>query len=211
MAVGRPREFDIDEALDSALRVFWQKGYEGTSLSDLTDAMGINRPSLYAAFGNKESLFRKALDRYVARGEASMQHALAQPTARAATQAMLALFVERLTDPRAPAGCLTIQGGLCGSEAGDPVRQALAQCRVRVQERLAERFARARTDGDLPATVDPADLARFVTTISQGMSVQAASGATAADLQRVADLAMAAWPVPEAAAQGQKPAVPAFA
>src|SRR5438067_5604399 len=110
--VGRPRSFDIDKALDRALQVFWHKGYEGTTLSDLTQAMGINRPSLYAAFGNKEALFRKALDRYGEGPAAYVRAALEEPTARAVAERLLLGTVEGLTDPGHPTGCLMVQGAL---------------------------------------------------------------------------------------------------
>src|SRR5438094_9922303 len=106
--VGRPRAFDVDEALDQALKVFWRKGYEGTSLPDLTKAMGINRPSLYAAFGNKEELFRKALDRYAEGPAAYAAEALNEPTARAVAELLLEGSVNLLTDPRNPRGCLVV-------------------------------------------------------------------------------------------------------
>src|SRR2546425_106227 len=114
--VGRPRAFDTDRALDRALRVFWQKGYEGTSLSDLTRAMDINRPSLYAAFGNKAALFRKVLDRY-AEGPASyVREALNEPTARAVVERLLRGAARLQTDPRNPRGCLIVQGELSCSK-----------------------------------------------------------------------------------------------
>src|SRR5258707_4477360 len=115
MAGGRPRGFDVDEALDRALEVFWRQGYEGTALSDLTAAMGINRPSLYAAFGNKEALFRKVLDRYAERTTASVVHALAEPTARTVVERLLLAAADAQTDPCNPRGCLMVQGALsCG-------------------------------------------------------------------------------------------------
>ena len=110
MAIGRPRNFDMDEALDRALDVFWRKGYEGASVSDLTVAMGINPPSLYAAFGNKEGLFRKALDRYTAKHDDFMQEALAWPKARDGIAALLRKTAEALTDKSSPPGCLLVQG-----------------------------------------------------------------------------------------------------
>src|SRR6201993_1326600 len=118
MPVGRPRAFDIDKALDRALQVFWRKGYEGTSLSDLTKAMRINRPSLYAAFGNKEALFKKAIDRYVEGPGAFVRDSLAQPTARAVAERLLRGTIELATDSRNPRGCLIVQGALaCGDAA----------------------------------------------------------------------------------------------
>src|SRR5476649_1907278 len=123
--IGRPRAFDIDAALDRALQVFWKKGYEGASLSDLTDAMGINRPSLYAAFGNKEELFRKAVTRYTDGPASFVRIALEEPTARAAVERLLYGALEVMADPRNPRGCLMVQGALsCGTTA-DPVRKEL--------------------------------------------------------------------------------------
>src|SRR5688572_5795338 len=126
--LGRPRAFDTDKALDSAMQVFWNKGYLGTSLSDLTDAMGINRPSLYAAFGNKESLFRQALDRYVKGPSAYFQEALQEPNARAVVERLFHGMVEMLADPRTPAMCLWVHGALsCGD---DPLREEFAAQRA---------------------------------------------------------------------------------
>src|ERR1700753_124748 len=121
-ARGRPRSFDSDLALDRALRVFWEKGYEGTSLSDLTAAMRINRPSLYAAFGDKESLFRKALDRYTGAQFSYIQNALNAPTARQVAERLLLATVGQMCDGRNPAGCLLVQGALASGEGADSVR-----------------------------------------------------------------------------------------
>src|SRR6516164_7920615 len=115
--MGRPREFDVDQALDSALRVFWRKGYEGTTLPDLTKAMGINRPSLYAAFGSKEELFRQTLDRYAAGPAAYVRAALTEPTARAVAERLLAGAIDVVTNRRNPRGCLLVQGALACGEA----------------------------------------------------------------------------------------------
>ena len=118
MAMGRPREFDVDKALDLALQVFWRKGYEGASMADLTETMGITKPSLYAAFGNKEELFRKALDRYVDGPGGYFQVALAKPTIRAVVEHLLFEAADAVTDPDHPPGCLAVQGALsCGDAA----------------------------------------------------------------------------------------------
>jgi AcrR family transcriptional regulator len=194
VAKGRPREFDVDEALDRALRVFWRRGYEGATLPDLTAAMGINRPSLYAAFGSKEELFRKALDRYVKGPAAFVREALTEPTARAVAERLLGGTIDLVTDRRNPRGCLIVQGALACGESAEPVRREVAARRVAGEVALRQRFERARADGDLPAEVDAADLARYVVTVMRGMAVQAAGGASREDLGRVAVLALQAWP-----------------
>ena len=194
MAKGRPREFDVDEVLDRALRVFWRRGYEGATLPDLTAAMGINRPSLYAAFGSKEELFRKALDRYVEGPAAFVREALNEPTARAVALRLLGGTIDLVTDRRNPRGCLMVQGALACGEAAESVRREVAARRAAGEVAVRERFERARADGDLPAEADAADLARYVVTVMRGMAVQAAGGASREDLRRVAELALQAWP-----------------
>ncbi len=194
MAKGRPREFDVEEALNRALIVFWRKGYEGASLPDLTGAMGISRPSMYAAFGNKESLFRKALDRYVEGPASYIREALGQSDARSVFESLLLGAADSLTHARHPRGCLMVQGALSCADASESVRKELAARRESAEVAIRKRFERARKEGDLPKKADPADLARFVTTLIQGMSVQAAGGATRNELRRVAESAIGAWP-----------------
>src|SRR5271155_1707756 len=143
MAVGRPRAFDIDEALDRALKVFWQKGYEGASLPDLTKAMGINRPSLYAAFGNKEALFRKAIDRYVAGPACHVGEALKEPTARAVVERLLRGTIDLVTDSRTPWGCFRVKSALACGDTADAIRQDLVKRRAAGEAALRERFERA--------------------------------------------------------------------
>jgi AcrR family transcriptional regulator len=192
---GRPREFDAEEALDKAMIVFWERGFEGASLTDLTDAMGISRPSLYAAFGNKEELFHRALERYVETGPAAeYRAALAAPTARAVVERLLRRAAESLTDPCHPAGCLSVQGALSCSEAAQSIKNELSALRCTGEDELRARFERAKAEGDLSASSNPAALARFVATLLQGMSVQAAGGATREQLLDVAEMAIASWP-----------------
>ncbi len=195
MAKGRPREFDADEVLDKALMVFWQRGFEGTSLSDLTEAMGINRPSLYSAYGNKETLFRLALDRYAETGPGSVQRqALQEPTARRVVEMLLRTTATSLTDPCHPAGCLAVQGALSCGEAAQSIKNELCARRSAGEAQLRERFETAKSEGDLPEDADPATLARYVSTVLQGMSVQAAGGASRDDLLAVADMVLKSWP-----------------
>jgi len=192
--IGRPRGFDPEKALEAALRVFWKKGYEGAALSDLTAAMGINRPSIYATFGNKEALFRKALDRYSERMTKYTAEALKEPTARAVAERLMAGTADSLSCPGNPKGCLMVQGALaCGDEA-DPIRRELISRRATGEAAVRERFERAKVEEDLPAGADAGDLARYVMAVMHGMAVQSAGGASREELQGVIDLSMRAWP-----------------
>ena len=194
MPSGRVRQFDVDEALDQALEVFWARGYEGATLPELTRAMGINRPSLYAAFGNKEQLFRKALDRYQAGPMAFFAEALHKPTARAAAEAIFSGFLRVQRDRDKARGCLVVSAALaCGKEA-EPVRRELAQLRQGVVAALRDRFKQAIQEGDLPSGTDCVTLARYIATVLGGLAVQAASGTPEKELQLVSALAMQAWP-----------------
>lgn len=195
MAMGRPRAFNKDEALDRAMNVFWRQGYEGASLAELTKAMGINSPSLYAAFGNKEGLLRAALDRYVQLRAEFVQQSLDAPTAREAAARLLVGTADKLTDPQNPPGCLLMQAGLaCGSGA-ESIPSELASRRAAEEEALKQRFERAKTEGDLPESADPGVMARYVSTVLQGMGVQAAAGATREDLRNIAELTIQSVPL----------------
>ena len=191
---GRPRSFDLDQALDRALQVFWRKGYEGTSLADLTRAMGINRPSLYAAFGDKEALFRKALDRYAEGPAAYVRESLNEKTARGVAETLLRGTVDLLSDPRNPHGCLNVQGALVCGAAAEPIRRELTSRRAAGEAAIRRRLRRAKAESDLAPDADPADLACYIATVLHGLSVQAAGGANRAQLLRVIQTAMRAWP-----------------
>lgn len=191
---GRPREFCVDTALAAALRVFWSKGYEGASLSDLTEAMGITRPSLYAAFGNKEALFRKALDLYETEKLAYVGKSLAQPTARGVAEHLLHGSMENQTSTCEPHGCLgVISAVACGAEA-ECIRLEVVERGKVARRALVERFERAKTEGDLPENVDVEGLTSFLYALLQGMAVQAGAGATRADLERMIETSMMMWP-----------------
>ena len=201
MALGRPREFDLDQALENALHVFWEKGYEGASMADLTEAMGITKPSLYAAFGNKEELFRKAFDTYLDGPAGYARLALQQPTARAVVENRLYGEVDAVTDPECPAGCLSINGALTCGEAADSIKQELRTRRAAWEEDLRLRLDQAKTEGDLPTTADTAALARYIATMMQGIAVQAVGGTTREDLKKIAEMVLATWP-PMAGSRG---------
>jgi AcrR family transcriptional regulator len=193
-ALGRPRAFDADKVLDRALEVFWRKGYEGTAMSDLTKAMRINRPSIYAAFGNKEELFRKVLDRY-AEGPASyVREALKASTARQAVERVLLAAADVPSNGEGPRGCLLVQGALSCGDAAESVRRELNSRRADGEAELRKRLQRAKAEGDLPRSADPAELARYVVTVAHGMSVEAAGGASQRELLQVVKTAMRAWP-----------------
>lgn len=185
--IGRPRSFDADRALDRALEVFWLHGYEGASLAALTAAMGINKTSMYAAFGNKRELFDKALARYAETEMAYAREALAQPTVRGVVEHFLRENVKAVTRDDRPHGCFSIQGGLsCGVENAD-VSATLASARLAGELAMRDRFERAP---DRPR--DPENLARFVMTLSEGLAVHAAAGATREQLARTVEFALAA-------------------
>jgi AcrR family transcriptional regulator len=205
MRTGRPRGFCIETALDRAMTVFWQKGYEGASLSDLTQAMDINPPSLYAAFGNKEGLFRAVLERYDARRKDLMDSVIAAPDAKTAAQLFLEGVAEFSADTngRNPPGCLLVQSGLSCSDQDIP--DVLAQHRAEKEKMLRERFERDRKDGNLPKSANPAVLASYLVAMANGMCVQASAGASSKDLMAVVKLALDAWPVADKPA-ARKPA-----
>ena len=190
---GRPREFCVDHALAQALRVFWEKGYEGASLTDLTDAMGITRPSLYAAFGNKESLFRKALDLYEREKMAYIAEALAKPTAREVAETMLRGALANVTG-EGPHGCLRVIASVACGEGAQSIRCEVMERTRAGKDSLVARFERARTEGDLPAHVDPEGLTRVLVAYLQGISVQANMGEPREELEKLIDTALALWP-----------------
>ncbi|MBB4634272.1 TetR/AcrR family transcriptional regulator [Longimicrobium terrae] len=197
--MGRRREFDVDEVLDAALCVFWRKGYEGASYADLTEAAGVERPALYSAFGNKEALFRKALDRYYERYLDFIPQALKLPTAREVAAHILYSAAELNTRYPDHPGCLAVNGALAVSDDAEPVRQAVAESRAMGEAQVRERFIRAREEGDLPDSAKPDALAAFVMAVSHGMAVQAKAGFSRETLEAVVDQALSTWPAGSAA------------
>ncbi|TDR93092.1 TetR/AcrR family transcriptional regulator [Enterovirga rhinocerotis] len=194
MAMGRPRSFDMDKALDEAMEVFWRHGYDGASIAELTKAMGIKPPSLYAAFGNKEGLLKAALDHYTVRHGEHMSWVLAGATAHEVAERFLTSTADSHTEPGKPPGCLLVQGGLVCGAGSENVPFEFATRRDQVEASLRERFARAKSDGDLPDDCDPSALARFLACITSGMGVMASSGADREALRQVARVALSAFP-----------------
>ena len=194
MAKGRPREFDKAEALDTALRLFWQHGYEGVSIAHLAGAIGINIPSLYAAFGNKERLFLQAVERYGDLNGKMYHDSLKKKTAREVAQSILEGEVELVTRRNSPDGCLMIQGALVTSPESEPIRQMMAGMRGQAEKWMAKRFEQAKKQGDLPPNADPVALASYIMTLNSGLAVQAKSGATRKRLLKVVAMAMKNWP-----------------
>lgn len=177
------------------MRVFWEKGYEGASLDDLTEAMGINRSSLYSTFGDKESLFESVLARYAEGPAAYVHEALKKPTAREVIETLVRDTVKNLADPTHPRGCLLIQGGLaCGSGA-EQVQGSLTKWRNYGLTQLQKRFKQARAEGDLRKDIHPDDLARYVSVVLNGLGIQAVNGATGAELERAAELGLRSLPL----------------
>lgn len=199
--MGRPKEFDPDEALCAALQVFWKHGYDGASLTELTDAMGITRPSLYATYGNKEELFRKVLDRYEQSHLCFVAEALAEPSVSRAIERLLDGYAQVLTDPMHPPGCLGVNSAVCGGDESASIRQELIARRSLSEDTIRERFERAAANGELPPGEDPADWARYVMSVGLGMAVKAASGSCRDELQKVGRMALRALPVGERSLQ----------
>ena len=191
---GRPREFNHDEALDKAMHVFWKRGYEGASLSELIETLGINKPSLYAAFGNKEELFLKALARYSQHEVAYVGESMQAPTARETAEAFLTKSAEFLGDDSHPKGCMIVQGALSCSEGTSKIQQYLIRQRNDYEDLLRNRFVRAQNDGDLSSKANAIKLAKYIATVHQGMSVQATGGATKDELISIVDMTMTSWP-----------------
>jgi AcrR family transcriptional regulator len=189
-ALGRPRAFDPDEALEKALEVFWQKGYEGTSLTDLTKAMGINKPSLYSTFGNKEELFLKAIDLYSKRPCGFFAPSLEQASVFDVAASLLRGAALSLADNSHPQGCVLVQGALACSEENSSIKMALIKRRLEGEDALKDRFERALAEGDIPINISPAILARYLMTLLNGMTIQSTNGASPEQLMEIAEFSL---------------------
>lgn len=191
---GRPREFDIDEALAAALRVFWRRGYEGASMAELTAEMGIGRPSLYAAFGNKEQLFKKALDLYEREKMTYISDALGKATSRQMVHRLLTGALAMQTNSNDPKGCLGVISSIAFGQEASPIRDFVAERQKSSRRELIARLEDHQRNGDLPTDLEAGALERFITAVLQGLSIQASSAASVQELSSMIDVAMRTWP-----------------
>jgi len=187
--MGRPREFDEETVLDAAMRIFWDKGYEGTSMADLANAMKLSPSSIYAAFGDKKDLFQRAAEKYTKDAAEFYQGSLAQPTFRALIHDLLTKTIDYLTTPGHPRTCFTL-GAMPYSSDTEPVRLMLLNVRKRGQSALKARLEIARKSGDISSDIAAADLARFISVVIGGLVIQAEGGASKTEMQRVARLTL---------------------
>ena len=194
-AVGRPRSFDTDEALDKAVRLFWRHGYEATAMSDLVVALGISAPSIYAAFGNKAQLFEKAVDRYSATFSVDLYGPINDPklTTLAAVKGLFERACHIFSEPNTPAGCFMFSAAAAVSPASANIENMLRERRARAEMRLAERLAEGVAKSELSTICDPKADAKYLNCVLEGMSVQARDGASLAELQLIARRTTAAW------------------
>ncbi|MGN8646667.1 TetR/AcrR family transcriptional regulator [Gracilibacillus sp. HCP3S3_G5_1] len=202
--MGRNREFDVEQALEAALCVFWRKGYEATSYTDLTQATGVERPALYSAFGNKEALFRRVLERYYEHYHDFFPAALELPTSREVVASIFRGAAELQTRYPDKKGCLYVHGDLAGSDDAEPIRRSLIDARAEGEASLRDRFERAKQEGDLPETANCAVLATFVMAVLHGMAVQAKAGVSRNMLEAVAEQALSTWPSGSSTLSGRK-------
>jgi AcrR family transcriptional regulator len=193
-ARGRPRSFDRDHALEQAMEVFWKRGFEGASISDLTEAMGINPPSLYAAFGDKEKLFLESIERYTSRRGESCPYC-DEATARGAVEKLLLYMADELTSSEHPRGCMMMMAAATSASASAELQAILAQKRAASRTGLKARIEKGIRDGDVPRGTDAGALADFYSTIMTGMSALARDGTTRKRLLATVDSAMRLFPV----------------
>ena len=187
---GRPISFDKDAALEAAMMLFWERGYEGTSMADLTQAMGLNPSSIYAAFGDKHALFQLAVKRYMEMRAQYAGKALEEPTLEKLVRALFDNTVAFLTTPGHPPTCMTLAGAVGCSVEATPARDLMTEIRKQNQVALRQRLLKARKSGELSKDIDLDDYTRYLSTIIAGLSIQAANGSTKAELKRTAQMAL---------------------
>jgi AcrR family transcriptional regulator len=201
---GRPRSFDREAALERAMEVFWRQGFEGSSLQDLTKAMGINPPSLYAAFGDKERLYLECVERYQAKHGGACPYE-SEPTARGAIAKLLLYMATELTKACNPRGCMMVMSAATCSGSSEEMQSALHERRKSSRAHIKERIDRGIREGDVAPGVDSAALADFYAAVMSGMSLQARDGASRKSLLATVETAMRAWPPrPEGASEARK-------
>jgi AcrR family transcriptional regulator len=187
---GRPISFDKDAALEAAMLLFWERGYEGTSMADLTQAMGLNPSSIYAAFGDKNALFQLAVRRYMEMRAQYAVKALEEPTLEKVVRTLFHNTVAFLTTPGHPPTCMTLTGAVGCSLDAAPARDLMTEIRRQNQVAIRERLLRARKNGELPKGINVEDYTRYLSTIIAGLSIQAANGSTRTELKRTARMAL---------------------
>jgi AcrR family transcriptional regulator len=187
---GRPISFDKDAALEAAMLLFWERGYEGTSIADLTRAMGLNPSSIYAAFGDKHALFSLAVKRYMETRTQYATKALEQPTLERVIHALFNSTVAFLTTPNHPPTCMTLAGAVGCSVDASPARDMMTEIRRQNESTMRERFLLAQKSGELSKDVNVDDYTRYLSTIIAGLSIQAANGSTKAELKRTSQMAL---------------------
>ena len=187
---GRPIGFDREAALEAAMLLFWQRGYEGTSMADLTHAMGLNPSSIYAAFGDKHTLFQFVVKRYMELRAQYAVRALEEPTLERFIRALFDNTVAFLTTPGHPPTCMTLAGAAGCSLEATPARHLMTAIRKQNQVALRERLLKARKSGELPKEINVDDYTRYLSTIIAGLSIQAANGSTKTELKRTARMAL---------------------
>lgn len=193
--LGRPRKFDKDLALDIAMKVFMQKGYEATSITDITEALGINRPSVYAAFGNKEALFAQALGRYIQGPISYLGEVLSEKTSREVVRQLLMKSVDLIVSSAVrPRGCLAVQSSISSELAAVGIQQHIVNGLHQIELNIKHRFERAIEEGDLPKDTNAWLLTKYVTTLHKGLSIQATNGANAEELRGIVEVALKFWP-----------------
>jgi AcrR family transcriptional regulator len=187
---GRPISFDKDAALEAAMLLFWERGFEGTSMAELTQTMGLNPSSIYAAFGDKQALFQLAVKRYLDTRAQYATEALEQPTLEKVVRALFDNTVAFLTMPGHPPTCMTLAGAMGCSVDAVPARDLMTEIRKQNEVAIRERLLKARKSGELSKNINVGDYTRYLSSILAGLSIQAANGSTKAELRRTAQLAL---------------------
>jgi AcrR family transcriptional regulator len=193
--IGRPRTFDPDVALDKAMRLFWRRGYEATSMSELIAEMGMTPSSIYSVFGDKAALYRQAAERYWA-GPSSYSRDIyaAEPTAKLAIGKVLRAAARAMVDPSQPPGCMVALSAINCSEENGKIQEMMSDYRERSEQAMKERIQRGIDEGDVPRDADAAALAGYFSSVIYGMSIKARDGASVTAMTSIAEAAMKAWP-----------------